>query len=164
MLAVPHGVLKTAEDIRLMSQEVEFGAIEKAAFFEGVLPDIEDLVDRAESVDLEFIIAVRARDKELDIILRPDERISLGESGLDIGFFHPEARIKIIIIPEGGHPCIQKARDARDEVDEPGRFWGVFPILLVEPSVNRKRLRISITRVMKQVFFGTTIGGLHELP
>jgi hypothetical protein len=106
MLAVPHGVLKTAQDIRLVGQKIEFGTIEKASFIESILPDIEGFIDRPEGVDLEFIIAVRARDKEFDIVLCPDERIPVGEFSLDIRLIHPETHIKIIIIPEGGHPCL----------------------------------------------------------
>jgi len=39
----------------------------------GLLPDEEDLVDRAEGVDLELVVRVPAGDEELDVVVLVDQ-------------------------------------------------------------------------------------------
>ncbi len=41
--------------------------------FVGLLPDEEDLVDRAQRVDLELVVGVLARDEHLDVVVLVDE-------------------------------------------------------------------------------------------
>ncbi|MCK7462036.1 MAG: 1-acyl-sn-glycerol-3-phosphate acyltransferase [Sphingobacterium sp.] len=92
VLAVAQAVLEAAEDVDLALQQVELGDVEPAALLQGVLPDVEDLVDRAQGVDLELVVAVLAADEDLDVVLGPDERVALRQLGPDIRSRSPRTR------------------------------------------------------------------------
>ena len=109
----------------------------KAAPAMGLLPDIEHLVDRAQGVDLEFIIAVRPADEHLDVVLGPDEGIALGQPGLDIGLFDPVADVEGFVVPERGHARFEQGRGAGDQVDEARGALRPDPAFVIESPVDR---------------------------
>ena len=80
----------------------ELGLLAVAPGFVGVVPDKEDLIDRAERIDLELVIRAGAGDEQLDVVVLIDRRIALGEAGLEEGLLDPVADVEEIVIPEDG--------------------------------------------------------------
>src|SRR5579871_1014850 len=58
-------------------EQVELRNIEPTAAPIGVAPDEEDLIEGTERVDLQYVVAVAAINKQFDIVLAKDDRIAL---------------------------------------------------------------------------------------
>src|SRR5262245_46090344 len=90
MLPDARGVLESTEHIDVARVEIELRAVETAAAFQRVLVDEEDLVDRAERIDLELVVAIIPAEEHLDVVVEPDERIALRQGGAHLGLLDPE--------------------------------------------------------------------------
>jgi len=99
MFPETHAVLEASQNIDALGKEIEFRLVENAPFFVGILPDEKDLINRAQGIDLEFVVAVFPGDEDLHVVFRVDGGIPFGKIGLDAGFFHPEPDVKVIIVP-----------------------------------------------------------------
>ncbi len=163
VLAVPRGVLEAAQHVDLPRQRIELRRVEPAAPLKGVLPDIKNLVDRAQGVDLELVVAVFAADEDLDVVLGPHERVALRQPGPDIGLLDPEAHIEIVVIPQGGHPGLEEPGRPAHQVHEAPRLGRLLPLGLVETAVDFDRPRRPQARVVGQFLLVASVWRLHGL-
>ena len=134
------GVLEPAEHVHVARVQIEFGDVEPAAARHGVLPDEERLVDRAERVDLEFVVAVVAADEDLDVVVVPDEAVALGQRRTHLRFLHPVGHVEAIVVPLAGHARVVERGLAAHHVDEARRPHGVLPRRLRQVPVDHDRL------------------------
>ena len=105
----------------------------------GFLPNEEDLVDRAQGVELQFIIGVLPGDKQFDIIVLIDQRIPLGQGRLDKGFFDPVPDIETVVIPQNRGARVMNPRLPVDEIRKAGRTGGVLPTRFIQAAINLGR-------------------------
>src|SRR6185437_11289297 len=94
---------------------------------ECIFPYEKHFVYGPKSVDLKFVIAVSAIDKQFEIVVPKYQRIALSQAGLHERLLAPECHVQKFVIPEGGCPGIVKAGLAGCHVDESRRLLGGAP-------------------------------------
>jgi hypothetical protein len=82
----------------------------------GVLPDKERLIDGAKRVDFELVVAIITPNKKLDVVVEPDETVTLGHGGRHKGLFDPVPHIEVGIVVQTRHPCVVVGRLATDHI------------------------------------------------
>src|SRR4030095_4639901 len=108
----------------------------KATLIVSLFPNEEHLVNGVESINLELVVAVFASNKEFDIIVLIDRRISLGESRRHVGFFHPVCDIEMVVVPEQSCSCVVQCRLTTDEIDKAGRTRSYLPAGFIENAID----------------------------
>ncbi len=109
-----------AKGVDALLSASELGKARVARLLVGLLPDEEDLVDRAQAVELELVVRVPAGDEELDVVVLVDQRVALGEGSLQKRLLDPVADVKVRVVPEDGGTRVVDARRAADQVGEAG--------------------------------------------
>src|ERR1017187_6690261 len=86
-------IVVSAKGQRLVLHYIEFRNIERATFFISVPPDEEDLVGRAEGVDLKLRVSIAAVDEDLSVILQKNQRAGLGLMSFHVRLFQPHSDV-----------------------------------------------------------------------
>ena len=125
-----------AEGGNFAPEEVELGDVESATPGVGVLPDEEDLVDRAQGVNFELVVAVAAVDEQFDVVLGEDEGVALGQLAGGVGFLNPEGDVEVLVVVEERRTGVEESRLAGRHVSKALGSDGASPRLLVEIAVD----------------------------
>jgi hypothetical protein len=128
-----------AEGAHALAPAIELRQPRVTRLLVGLLPDEEDLVDRAEGVDLELVVGVAPGDEQLHVVVRVDERVALGERALDERLIDPVRDVEALVVPEDGGPRVVDAGRPADEVREAWGPRGAPPVRLVEAAVHGDR-------------------------
>ena len=127
-----------------------------------VLPHAEGLVDGAEGVDLELVVAVLARHEQLDVVVVPDEAVALGERRAHLRLLDPVARRRSARRPTGRRRAFVERGLAAHHVDEARRARGTAPGGLVEVAVDGEAAFRPRAIDVRQTLFADTVA--HGVP
>ncbi len=127
-------VIIAAESEGSAGANIKLGGLE-TCLLEGILPDEEDFVDGAQSVDFELIVTIAAINEKFDIVFIEDEGIALRERRLNERLFHPKSDVEVLIVPKGSGTGIEITRIAGDHVAKARRAGGARPRVFGEVSV-----------------------------